>query len=88
FVQLEPGGTPSVATMMAPFEAEVAPYRFADMRRISDVRLRDRALNWKNLGDNYSDNLHIPVAHDGLTRIFGKSYEISAHGWADRMKGD
>ena len=28
------------------------------------------------------------MAHDGLTRIFGKSYEISAHGWADRMKGD
>ena len=88
FVRLEDAGFPSVAEMMAPFEAEVAPYRFADMRTISPERLRTRAVNWKNVGDNYSDNLHIPVAHDGLTRIFGKSYEISAHGWADRMKGD
>ncbi|WP_225008691.1 MULTISPECIES: aromatic ring-hydroxylating oxygenase subunit alpha [Novosphingobium] len=88
FVRLVDKGFPSVAEMMAPFEEEVAPYRFEDMRRISDVRLRERAVNWKNVGDNYSDNLHIPVAHDGLTRIFARSYEISAHGWADRMKGD
>lgn len=88
FVRLVDKGFPSVAEMMAPFEDEVAPYRFDEMQRISDVRLRPRAVNWKNVGDNYSDNLHIPVAHDGLTRIFAKSYEISAHGWADRMKGD
>jgi phenylpropionate dioxygenase-like ring-hydroxylating dioxygenase large terminal subunit len=88
FVRLSDAGFPTVAEMMAPFEAEVAPYRFEDMRCISEVRLRDRPLNWKNLGDNYSDNLHIPVAHDGLTRIFGKSYEIGAHGWVDRLKGD
>ena len=42
-----------VAEMMAPFEAEVAPYRFEDMRRIGDVRLRERAVNWKNVGDKY-----------------------------------
>ena len=88
FVRLEDGGFPSVAEMMAPFAAEVAPHRFADLRRIGEVRQRPRAVNWKQVGDNYSDNLHIPVAHDGLSRIFGKSYEISAHGWADRMKGD
>ena len=88
FVRLEDGGLPSVAEMMAPFAEEIAPYRFADLRRWGDVRLRTRAVNWKQVGDNYSDNLHIPVAHDGLTRLFGKSYEISAHGWADRMKGD
>ncbi|WP_225205929.1 aromatic ring-hydroxylating oxygenase subunit alpha [Novosphingobium huizhouense] len=88
FVRLVDKGFPSVAEMMAPFEDEVAPYRFEEMQRISDVRLRPRAVNWKNVGDNYSDNLHIPVAHDGLTRIFARSYEISAHGWADRMKGD
>jgi len=88
FVRLVDGGFPTVAEMMAPFEAEVAPYRFADMRCISDVRLRNRAVNWKNVGDNYSDNLHIPVAHDGLTRIFAKAHESPDHGWADRMKGD
>lgn len=87
FVRLEDDGGPRVADMMAPYDHEVAPYRFEDMRRIGDVRMRDRAVNWKNVGDNYSDNLHIPVAHDGLTRLFGKSYAIEAAGWVDRMSG-
>ena len=45
-------------------------------------------MNWKNVGDNYSDNLHIPVAHDGLTRLFGKSYAIEAQPWVDKMSGN
>lgn len=87
FVRLEDDGGPSVAEMMAPYDAEIAPYRFEEMRTISEVRLRDRAVNWKNVGDNYSDNLHIPVAHDGLSRLFGKSYAIEAAGWVDKMSG-
>ncbi|VVS98920.1 2Fe-2S ferredoxin [Sphingomonas sp. EC-HK361] len=86
FVRLEDGG-PSVADMMAPYDHEIAPYRFEDMRRLSDVRLRERAVNWKNVGDNYSDNLHIPVAHEGLTRLFGKSYAIEAEPFVDKMSG-
>ncbi|MBS0478778.1 MAG: aromatic ring-hydroxylating dioxygenase subunit alpha [Proteobacteria bacterium] len=87
FVRLESDGGPSVAAMMAPYDHEIAPYRFEDMRCISPARLRDRAVNWKNVGDNYSDNLHIPVAHDGLTRLFGKSYAIEARAYVDKMSG-
>ncbi len=86
FVRLE-GDGPSVAEMMAPYDHEVAPYRFEEMQTISPLRLRERAVNWKNVGDNYSDNLHIPVAHDGLTRLFGKSYAIEAEPWVDKMSG-
>ncbi len=88
FVRLEDAGFPSVAEMMAPYEAEIAPYRFDEMRRMGDVHIRPRAVNWKQIGDNYSDNLHIPVAHDGLSRIVGKSYAIEAQPWVDRMTGD
>jgi len=88
FVRLEDAGFPSVAEMMAPFEAEVSQYRFEQMRSMAPVRLRPRDVNWKNVGDNYSDNLHIPVAHDGLNRLVGKTYRIEAHGWADRLYGD
>ena len=87
FVRLEDDGGPSVAAVMAPYDHEIAPYRFEDVRTISDVRTRERAVNWKNVGDNYSDNLHIPVAHDGLTRLFGKSYAIEARPWVDKMSG-
>ena len=87
FVTLEPGA-PSVAEMMAPYEAEVAPYRFEELRAIGRVTLRPRALNWKTIADNYSDGLHIPVGHPGLTRLFGRSYTIEAEGHVDRMEGE
>ena len=88
FVRLRDEGGPSVAEMMAPAEAEIAPYRFVEMQPVGTAWSRPRGVNWKNVGDNYSDNLHIPVAHDGLTRLFGKSYAIEAHGWVDRMSGE
>ena len=51
-------------------------------------RVQTRHVNWKNVADNYSDGLHIPVAHPGLMRIFGKSYAIEAREWVDKMSGE
>jgi carnitine monooxygenase subunit len=87
FVTLEPGA-PSVAEMMAPYEGEVAPYRFEDLRVLGRVTLRPRGLNWKTIADNYSDHLHIPVGHPGLTRLFARNYRIEAQDHVDRMEGD
>ena len=87
FVRLESGG-PSVAEMMTPFDAMIAPYRFTEMTALGRVTLRPRAVNWKNVADNYSDGLHIPIAHPGLTRLFGRSYGVEAHAHVDRMWGD
>ncbi len=87
FIRLQGDGGPSVSEMMAPAEAEVAHYRLAEMQPIGTAWSRPRAVNWKNVGDNYSDNLHITVAHDGLTRLFGKSYAVEAMGWVDKMSG-
>jgi phenylpropionate dioxygenase-like ring-hydroxylating dioxygenase large terminal subunit len=88
FVRLEDDGGPSVAQMMAPYEAMVAPYGFDRLRALGRVTLRPRDVNWKNVGDNYSDGLHITVAHPGLTRLFGRSYGVEASEWVDRMWGD
>jgi phenylpropionate dioxygenase-like ring-hydroxylating dioxygenase large terminal subunit len=87
FVRLERGG-PSVAEMMAPHEAEIAPYHLPELRALGRVTLRPRPVNWKNVADNYSDGLHIMVAHPGLSRLFGRSYEIGADAHVDRMAGD
>ena len=87
FVRLE-GGGPSVAEMMAPSEAEIAPYRLEELQAIGRITLRPRDVNWKNVADNYSDGLHIPVAHPGLTRLFGGDYGIEAGEQVDRMWGD
>jgi carnitine monooxygenase subunit len=87
FVRIE-GKGPSVADMMAPYADMIAPYRFEKLQPMGRVALRARTVNWKNVGDNYSDGLHIPIAHPGLTRIFGRSYGIEANEHVDRMWGD
>jgi len=86
FVRMQSGG-PSVAEMMAPYDAELAPYRLEELVPLGRVTLRDRAVNWKNVGDNYSDALHIRVAHPGLTRLFGQGYGVESRGWVDKMWG-
>ncbi len=88
FVRLADDGGPTVAQMMAPYEVMVELYRFEELTALGRVTLRPRAVNWKNVGDNYSDGLHIPVAHPGLTRLFGKSYGVEAAENVDRMWGD
>jgi len=86
FVRFAPG-LPSVKDQMAPYAEELAGSRLADIKPLGKVRLRTRKVNWKNVADNYSDGLHIPVSHPGLTRLFGKSYGIEAKEWVDKMFG-
>jgi len=88
FARIEDRGGPSVAEMMAPFHAEIVTHEFTRLEPIGRVTLRPRTVNWKNVGDNYSDALHIPVAHPGLTRLFGASYGVESREWVDRMSGD
>jgi phenylpropionate dioxygenase-like ring-hydroxylating dioxygenase large terminal subunit len=86
FVRLKPG-LPSVADMLAPYESELAAYRLEELQPMGRVTLRTRHVNWKNVTDNYSDGMHITVAHPGLTRLFGQSYGIEAQPWVDKMWG-
>jgi carnitine monooxygenase subunit len=77
FVRLE-GDGPSVAQMMSPYAAELDAYAFETLQPRGKVVLRPRPVNWKNVGDNYADGLHIPVAHPGLSRLFAGSYAVEA----------
>lgn len=86
FVRFAPG-LPSVREMLAPYEHEIAPYRFEELVPMGRVSMRARAVNWKNVTDNFSDGLHINVAHPGLTRLFGRGYGIEAKPWVDKMWG-
>jgi phenylpropionate dioxygenase-like ring-hydroxylating dioxygenase large terminal subunit len=86
FVRLKPG-LPSVAEMLAPYETELKAYRLEELQPMGRVTLRTRHVNWKNVTDNYSDAMHITVAHPGLTRLFGRSYGVEAQVWVDKMWG-
>jgi len=57
FVRLESSG-PSVAEMMAPYADELEPHRFEALQPCGRVTLRARTVNWKTIGDNYSEPAH------------------------------
>jgi len=86
FIRFEPG-LPSVKEMAAPYAHELAAYRMEELVPQGRVTFRTRYVNWKNVADNYSDGLHITVAHPGLTRLFGRGYGIEAKPWIDKMWG-
>lgn len=86
FVRLA-AGLPSVREMMEPYLEELEPWRLEDLVPRGRVTLRPRPVNWKNVADNYSDALHINVAHPGLTRLFGRGYGLEAQTWVDKMWG-
>jgi len=84
FVRLVPGG-PAVATMMAPYEAELAPFRFAESKPLTDGFWVDVSeADWKNVMDNFLEGYHIPAGHPGLQRMFGNRYDLETrdHGVA------
>src|SRR3546814_11195847 len=60
--------------------------RFGELRAMGRVTLRPRAVNWKIVGDNYADALHVAVAHPGLRRLMGAGYRVEAAAHADRMR--
>jgi carnitine monooxygenase subunit len=86
FVRFAPG-LPAVRDMAAPYLPELAAYQFEKLVPQGRATLRPRSVNWKNVADNYSDGLHITVAHPGLTRLFGQSYGVEAQEWIDKMWG-
>ncbi|MGE0044595.1 MAG: RHO alpha subunit C-terminal catalytic domain-containing protein, partial [Hyphomonadaceae bacterium] len=86
FVRFEKG-LPSIAEMMAPYADEIVAFDLENLVPNGRVTLRPRSVNWKNVGDNYSDGMHIPVAHPGLSRLFGGTYQIEAKEWVDKMWG-
>jgi len=86
FVRFAPG-LPSVREMMAPYQDELAAFELEKLVPNGRVTLRPRPVNWKNVADNYSDGMHIPVAHPGLSRLFAGTYRIEAQEWIDKMWG-
>lgn len=82
FVRIRPGPGPGVATMMQPYQAELEPYRLAELQPIGEQWDRSMSVNWKAVRDNDSEGYHVRIGHPGLQRLFGDSYydESGEHG--------
>ncbi len=68
------GGGPSVAETMAPFEAEAAPYKLADMEPIGDYYEVRLPIDWKAVVDIDNEGYHVPIGHPSLHQLFGPNY--------------
>jgi phenylpropionate dioxygenase-like ring-hydroxylating dioxygenase large terminal subunit/AcrR family transcriptional regulator len=74
FIRYAPGG-PSVAERMAPYAAELAHYRMADMIPCSELWEEDAPVDWKNAVENYVEDYHFPIGHPGLSALAEREYD-------------
>ncbi|MCX7645822.1 MAG: aromatic ring-hydroxylating dioxygenase subunit alpha [Rhodobacteraceae bacterium] len=78
FVRFEPSPQPPVARLMAPFEADFAPFDVPSMVRIPENDWQDRVpANWKSLRDVDNEGYHVRQAHPALHDLYGGGYTDS-----------
>ncbi|MFK7753188.1 MAG: aromatic ring-hydroxylating dioxygenase subunit alpha [Sedimentitalea sp.] len=74
FLRFMPGPQPSVADLLAPFEAEAAAYRMADHVPTDGFWTEESPVNWKSVRDVDNEGYHVAMAHPGLQDLYGSSY--------------
>ncbi|MGF1610320.1 MAG: SRPBCC family protein [Kiloniellales bacterium] len=70
------GGGPSLAEIMAPLAAELAPYRFEELQPYERLWQRELAADWKIVWDNYLESYHFTTSHPGLYDLIGADTAI------------
>ncbi len=75
FLRFHPGPQPSVAELLAPYEADFAAY---DLENILPVPTpnwaTDLPVNWKSVRDVDNEGYHVAMAHPGLQDLYGRTY--------------
>jgi phenylpropionate dioxygenase-like ring-hydroxylating dioxygenase large terminal subunit len=74
FVRFKPGPQPSVATLMAPFAAELDGFGMADYVGMTGISNDHLPVNWKAVRDVDNEGYHVPVAHPALHELYGRAY--------------
>lgn len=75
FVRFKPGPQGSVASILARFDAEIAPYDLANMVPATSNSMDDTIpVNWKSVRDVDNEGYHVRQAHPGLHELYGNGY--------------
>ena len=75
FIRFKESSQPSIKEIMAPHEAEVAPYKLAEMvPAYRSYWKSETAVNWKAVRDVDNEGYHVPIAHPGLQDLYGHGY--------------
>jgi phenylpropionate dioxygenase-like ring-hydroxylating dioxygenase large terminal subunit len=79
FIRFHPGPQPSVAQILAPFEADFAAYRLTEVLPTALPEWStDLAVNWKSVRDVDNEGYHVAMAHPGLQDLYGRTYRDHA----------
>jgi phenylpropionate dioxygenase-like ring-hydroxylating dioxygenase large terminal subunit len=75
FIRFHPGPQPALAEWLAPYAADFAAYRAAE---IIPAREADWGttlpVNWKSVRDVDNEGYHVAMAHPALQDLYGRSY--------------
>jgi len=79
FVRFLESTQPSVAQLMAPYEAEIDRYRLGDVQPRSGFYAEEIPVNWKAVRDVDNEGYHVPIAHPALQDLYGRGYADERH---------
>ncbi len=74
FIRFEQGPQPSVAELMKPHEAEIAPYDIGGMVPSWGIWSSVSNVNWKSVRDVDNEGYHVAMAHPALQDLYGSTY--------------
>jgi phenylpropionate dioxygenase-like ring-hydroxylating dioxygenase large terminal subunit len=77
FARFTTGG-PSVASLLAPWHAELAAYRTEEMVPTAPIVSMPIEADWKILVENDLEGYHVPSSHPGLLDLIGSAYPVEA----------
>ncbi len=74
FIRFRSGPQPSVATLMAPFDADFAAWRSEELLPAGDTWTGELPVNWKSIRDVDNEGYHVAMAHPALQDLYGRTY--------------
>ena len=79
FVRFLESSQPSVAELMAPYEAEIAKYKSGEVQPLGGFVSEEIPVNWKAVRDVDNEGYHVPIAHPSLQDLYGRGYADERH---------
>lgn len=80
FLRFAPGPQPAVATLLAPYDADLAAYRASEAVSVEVPGNwgTDLPVNWKSVRDVDNEGYHVALAHPSLQELYGRTYRDMA----------
>ena len=76
FIRFVADDGPHVREQLAPFHEALELYRTEAMTPLMTIATNDIRADWKVAVENNIEAYHVPIAHPGLQRLYGRTYTL------------